>query len=156
MRAIKFCLAVLVFLILAVSIAHAIEPLKLTCSGKVTRLSYERSLMNMPSETQVDVSLIVDLDRRMIFGLGREFTITSITETGVGFEAPYRDGEKYGRWVGAFDRISGWLLLSVKRHDNVKTRLDLFAEQEGHRTPIGPISYELKCCTKVGWEVRSC
>jgi hypothetical protein len=146
MRAFEVCFAVPVFLILGVGVAHATEPLKLICSGKVTQLSYERSLMNMPSQTQVDVSLIVDLDRRMISGLGRQFTITSVTETGVGFEAPYREGEKYGRWAGALNRISGWLLLGIERHDNVKTRLDLFAEQEGHRTPIGPISYELKCC----------
>lgn len=156
MRAFEVCFAVPVFLILGVGVAHATEPLKLICSGKVTQLSYERSLMNMPSQTQVDVSLIVDLDRRMISGLGRQFTITSVTETGVGFEAPYREGEKYGRWAGALNRISGWLLLGIERHDNVKTRLDLFAEQEGHRTPIGPISYELKCCTEVDWEVRSC
>jgi hypothetical protein len=102
--------------------------------------------MNMPSQTPVDASLIVDLDRRKISGLGRQFTITSVTETGVAFEAPYREGEKYGRWAGRLDRISGWLLLGIERHDSVKTRLDLFAEQEGQKTPTGPIFYELKCC----------
>lgn len=100
----------------------------------------------MPSQTPVDASLIVDLDRRKISGLGRQFTITSVTETGVAFEAPYREGDKFGRWAGRLDRISGWLLLGIERHDNVKTRLDLFAEQEGQKTPTGPIFYELKCC----------
>ena len=74
---------------------------------------------------------------------------------GLAFKQPYLVGGSKC-YLSASIGTLGWLLLSVKRHDNVKTRLDLFAEQEGHMTPIGPISYELKCCTKVGWEVRSC
>lgn len=92
--------------------AYASEPIALTCSGTIW--APEHKIIDEPVSAQ---SLIIDLDGLTVRGSLGTFTITSISDSNISFQAPLQEkGRVTGTLTGGVDRISGFANLAASRN----------------------------------------